>query len=167
MLVNGWHSDRTAERLWHVAVPLAMLGIGVMVTALLDGVRGAGGDHDRRGRAVMYAHLPAFWPIPIMVLGATTAASAIGFINMIGNFGGFVGPAMVGDLANNQTSFAPAPWRLAPWPFFAVVVILITGYTRLRKKVPAQAMAELPPTWDSKFAEMAPPEERITGESGG
>ncbi len=32
-----------------------------------------------------YAHLPAFWPIPTLFLGSAAAASAIGFINMIGN----------------------------------------------------------------------------------
>ncbi len=29
MLLNGWHSDRTGERVVHVAIPLACLGIGI------------------------------------------------------------------------------------------------------------------------------------------
>ena len=53
-----------------------------------------------------YAHLPAFWPIPTMFLGATAAASAIGFINMIGNLGGFVGPYLVGRSATEHATFA-------------------------------------------------------------
>ena len=47
----------------------------------------------------MYAHLPAFWPIPTTFLGSAAAASAIGFINMIGNLGGSVGPTVVGKAA--------------------------------------------------------------------
>jgi len=170
MLANGWHSDRTAERAWHVAVPLTTLSVGLLLTALLDQVMvlpvilmifvvGA----------AMYAHLPAFWPIPSMLLGPTAAASAIGFINMIGNLGGFVGPAMVGEMSNNQVSFSPALLRLAPWPVAAALVILVVGYTRLRKRtpVPAQPIEQLPAGWDKKFAEgVAPPEERLTGEPG-
>jgi ACS family tartrate transporter-like MFS transporter len=103
MLINGWHSDRTGERPWHVAVPLAMLSLGIFSAALTDGmwlipvlimIFGVG--------TFMYAHLPAFWPIPTMFLGATTAASAIGFINMIGNLGGSVGPTIVGEAAKEQ-----------------------------------------------------------------
>jgi nitrate/nitrite transporter NarK len=78
----------------------------------------------------MYAQLPAFWPIPSLFLGATAAASAIGFINMIGNLGGSVGPTMVGKVAEGQTSFAPALFRLAPFPLIAVVIILVVAYLR-------------------------------------
>jgi sugar phosphate permease len=101
MLVNGWHSDRTGERPLHVAVPLCLLGVGIFMAALTDGMFlvpalimmfWVG--------TCMYAHLPAFWPIPTMFLGATAAASAIGFINMIGNLGGSVGPMLVGGAAN-------------------------------------------------------------------
>ena len=56
----------------------------------------------------MYAHLPAFWPIPTMFLGAVAAASAIGFINMLGNLGGYVGPKLMGDRAKAQMTPALA-----------------------------------------------------------
>lgn len=168
MLVNGWHSDRTRERAWHVATPLVMLGLGLSLVAVTDQVMilpvivlillvGTS----------MYAHLPAFWPIPSMLLGPTAAASAIGFINMIGNLGGSVGPMMVGKAANNQTSFAPALWKLAPWPFCAAVVILVVGYVRLRKGTPAERPKPLPAGWDEKFAEReSVPEEHLTGDVG-
>ncbi len=105
MLVNGRHSDRRKERIWHVAVPLSMLSLCIGLTALFDGVSllpvfiliflvGT----------FMYAHLPAFWPIPTMFLGSVAAASAIGFINMLGNLGGSVGPTVVGNVATNPIS---------------------------------------------------------------
>ncbi len=103
MLLNGRHSDRTNERPWHVAVPLALLSLGIFAAALTDGMQfvpviimivGVG--------TFMYAHLPAFWPIPTMFLGSTAAASAIGFINMIGNLGGSVGPMVVGEAAKEK-----------------------------------------------------------------
>jgi ACS family tartrate transporter-like MFS transporter len=135
MLANGWHSDKTGERLWHVAVPLACAGVGIALAAALD------------GRGVypvlvmillvgfsLYAHLPAFWPIPTMFLGATAAASAIGFINMIGNLGGFVGPYVVGRSAAESANFASALYRIAPFPIVAAVVILAVGFYRRGQK---------------------------------
>jgi ACS family tartrate transporter-like MFS transporter len=135
MYVNGWHSDRTNERPWHVAVPLICLSLSIFLAALLDGagwwpvlviVFLVGPS--------MYAHLPAFWPIPTMFLGAISAASAIGFINMIGNLGGGVGPTLVGNAAKDQAGFAAALKTIAPWPLLAAIVILIMGYTRRRKR---------------------------------
>jgi hypothetical protein len=84
-------------------VPLALWGVGIALTAMLDGygvltllvlIFAVG--------TFMYAHLPAFWPIPTMFLGAVAAASAIGFINMLGNLGGYVGPKLMGDRAKAQ-----------------------------------------------------------------
>jgi sugar phosphate permease len=108
MLINGRHSDRTGERSWHAAVPLALMSVGIWLAATLDAVPvvpvlvmifvvGT----------FLFAHLPAFWPMPTMFLGATTAASAIGFINMIGNMGGSVGPTVVGKLATGQGGMDP------------------------------------------------------------
>lgn len=133
MLVNGWHSDKTGERPWHAAVPLALWSLGILLAALLDGhwiwpllmllfLVGP----------CMYAHLPAFWPIPTMFLGATAAASAIGFINMIGNLGGSVGPMVVGAEVTGKTSFATSLMLLAPWPLLAAIIVLIAGYVRRR-----------------------------------
>ena len=39
----------------------------------------------------LYSHIPSFWAIPTTYLGSVAAASAIGFINMTGNMGGFGG----------------------------------------------------------------------------
>jgi ACS family tartrate transporter-like MFS transporter len=136
ILVNGWHSDRTKERLWHVALPLTLLSVGVWIAVAVDGmvivpvvvmILCVG--------TFMYAHLPAFWPLPTMFLGATAAASAIGFINMIGNLGGSLGPTLVGEVSKDQTSFASSLMLLAPWPMTAAIVILIVGY--LRRRYPA------------------------------
>ena len=133
MLINGRHSDHTGERIWHVAVPLALMSLGIWLAAAVDGMGWlpvlvmiflVG--------PFMYAHLPAFWPIPTKYLGAAAAASAIGFINMIGNLGGFFGPDLVGKSAVGQTSFAPALRLIAIGPLVSAMIIVILGYTRRR-----------------------------------
>src|SRR5262249_57043832 len=99
MLLNGWHSDHTHERIGHVAVPLTCLSIGIFLTAWFD----------RSGFVpvllmiflvgpFLYAHLPTFWPLSSTFLGAAAAASAIGFINIIGNLRGTFAPATVSNL---------------------------------------------------------------------
>lgn len=95
---NGWHSDRAGERVWHTATPLLIVSAGILLTALF---------YDTPVVPVlilifvigpaMFAHMPTFWPIPTMFLGAAAAASAIGLINMLGNLGGYLGPRLVGD----------------------------------------------------------------------
>src|SRR5207247_8591936 len=84
----------------------------------------------------IYAHLPAFWPILTMFLGATAAASAIGFINMIGNLGGSAGPMIVGKEVTGQTSFASSLLLVAPWPLLSAVLVLAAGYLRRRSSRP-------------------------------
>ena len=131
ILVNGWHSDKTRERIWHVVVPLTCWSLSLYLAAALDGVW-------ILPMLVMiffvgtciYAHLPAFWPLPSVFLGSAAAASAIGFINMIGNIGGFVGPALVGEEAEGATTFAPALETLAPFPLIAAGLALVVGFTR-------------------------------------
>lgn len=131
MLVNGWHSDLKSERIWHVSVPLFLLGVSV---AMVFGVWGSPWTAVAALVILVgvfhYAHLPAFWPIPTMFLGAGTAASAIGFINMIGNLGGFVGPYIVGK--KDATSYEMAMLKIAPWPVLAAVIVLTVGVVRQR-----------------------------------
>ncbi|MFM7150406.1 MAG: MFS transporter [Gemmataceae bacterium] len=137
MLVNGWHSDKTQERIFHTAVPLACLSVGLFLAsycndmgwvAVLIMIFGVG--------TFMYAHLPAFWPIPSAFLGAVAAAAAIGFINMIGNLGGFVGPVIFGGAAENK-EFARGLRLLAPFPLISVAIILFVGYLR-RDRLPTR-----------------------------
>ena len=142
MLLNGRHSDHTGERVWHVAVPLTLWSVGLFLAAafaqtplvpllILTLVVGT----------FMYAHLPAFWPIPTMFLGATAAAAAIGFINMIGNLGGSAGPWLFGWILDRTHSLALAILSVAAWPVVGAAIILIVGYTRRRLPAPSGATA--------------------------
>ena len=130
MLINGWHSDKTGERIAHASVPLMCMSGSIFLAACLDGV----------GLAPVfvmiflvgtftYAHLPAFWPIPSMFLGAAAAASAIGFINMIGNLGSFVGPAMMGGYADKNDIKGGLTF-LSVFPLISAIIILFVGWLR-------------------------------------
>jgi len=102
MLGNGWHSDKTGERRWHTSIPLLIGGAAyllllsathnLLLTIFLLVV----------GGGAMFAYYPVFWSMPTLVLTETAAAAGFGFINSIGQCGGFVGPYAVGYL-NQRT----------------------------------------------------------------
>jgi sugar phosphate permease len=132
MLINGWHSDRKQERAWHAAVPLTVMSLGIVgvwwffpnpafATLVLVFVVGT----------CIYTHIPPFWSIPTMFLGAGAAASAIGFINMVGNIGSGCGPYILGKVAEGA-DFGQALLRLAPWSFAAAVIVMLMEAVRRR-----------------------------------
>jgi MFS family permease len=140
MRLNGWHSDRTGERVWHVAVPLFLQGVAVAAAAHFDGVGRVSALIMIFGvGSCLYAHLPAFWPIPRTFLGVVVAASAVGFINMLGNLGGSVGPTIVGKAAEGQATFAPALWKIAPFPMTGAVIIVVAAHFRGWLRIAANA----------------------------
>jgi ACS family tartrate transporter-like MFS transporter len=134
MQINAWHSDLKHERFWHVAIPMMLMGTGLILVGRLETL-------PYLGLAILiffvgmniYTHIPAFWPIPTLFLGSTAAASAIGFINMIGNLGGSVGPVIVGDAAKNS-DFATGLTRIGIFPFIGAAVILFVGYLGKEEK---------------------------------
>jgi ACS family tartrate transporter-like MFS transporter len=132
MLINGWHSDRTAERHWHSAIPLAAAG---MMFGLLTVFR-----HDvplgiaslLLGSGFLYAYYPAFWAIPTLMLSEAAAAATFGLINSVGQLGGFAGNYAIGFLNDRTHSLA------ASFAFIALVYVAAGGLiVSLRVRDPA------------------------------
>jgi MFS transporter, ACS family, tartrate transporter len=120
-LTNGWHSDKTGERHWHTAIPLAAAG---MMFGLLILIR-----HEARlaisclllGSGFLYAYYPTFWAIPTMMLSESVAAATFGLINSIGRLGGFAGNYVIGFLNDRTHSLA------ASFAFIALVYVAAGG----------------------------------------
>ena len=121
MLINGWHSDRTAERHWHSATPLVCAGL---MFGLLTAFR-----HEvplaiaclLLGSGFLYAYYPAFWAIPTMMLSKAAAAATFGLINSLGQLGGFAGNYAIGFLNDRTHSLA------ASFAFIALVYVSAGG----------------------------------------
>lgn len=106
MLWCGWHSDRTGERRWHVAVPLFVSGASLLF-AYAGGVSPWLTVVAFSGTLLgYYAFLACCWALPAALLSESAAAAAIGVINLVGSTGGFVGPYLVGYLSGRTGSFA-------------------------------------------------------------
>ena len=95
MVAIGRSSDRSGERVMHVAVPSAVAAIAFCASAFLVSPVlaiialsvAAIGDLGTRG---------PFWALPTRFLAGSAAAGGIALINMMASFGGLVGPAAVG-----------------------------------------------------------------------
>ena len=132
MLINGWHSDKTNERLWHTGIPLVVAGLMFFLSTLTR--------HDMTltiaflllGSGFLFAYFPTFWAIPTTVLSEAAAAASFGLINSIGQLGGFAGNYAIGFLNDRTHSLT------ASFAFIALVYVaagsLILG---LRVRDPA------------------------------
>jgi len=125
MILNGWHSDRTGERRWHVTIPLVIAGVMFL---LLIAAR-----HNITlavlflllGNGVFYAFYPAFWAIPTMLLSESAAAATFGLINSAGQCGGFVGPYVIG-LLNDLTHSLTASFAFIGLVYLAAAAFTLT-----------------------------------------
>jgi ACS family tartrate transporter-like MFS transporter len=104
MMAWAWQVDRTGKKISNLTVTCFLAAVGLVVsvasgslimalsglTLALIGVTAA--------RAI-------FWTIPTRFLTGVAAAGGLAFINMIGTLGGFVGPAMMGELRQLTGSF--------------------------------------------------------------
>ncbi|AHC52198.1 membrane protein [Sulfolobus acidocaldarius SUSAZ] len=98
MIIVGRQSDRTNERFFHSSLPMVVAFIGWLLFYLLLGH--ASPDTLFISLVIaaigIYAAFPSFWPVPQSVLAGETRAVAVGWVNSIGNLGGFVGPYIFG-----------------------------------------------------------------------
>jgi MFS transporter, ACS family, tartrate transporter len=104
---NGWHSDRTLERRWHVAAPLFLGVVALLALAVLHASTAvAVGLFTLVGISVI-ALLSPFWAMPTELLSESAAAASVGMINCLGSLAGFLGPYALGYLHTRTGSFTP------------------------------------------------------------
>jgi MFS family permease len=98
MVLVGRSSDRRRERRWHVAIPAALGGAGLILSAVFGGSTVLAMAALTLATVGIMAALPLFWSMPTAILGGTAAAAGIALINSIGNLSGFVAPFAVGAI---------------------------------------------------------------------
>ena len=139
MVLWGAHSDRTGERIWHVALPLLVAGVAfawsastlplwLMILALSLATAGT------------YAAIGTFWSLPTSILTGTGAAAGLALINSLGNSGGLVGPPIIGVIKQETGSFTAALLFLAGALVLGAVVVLLFGYAQRARTVTPHAM---------------------------
>jgi MFS transporter, ACS family, tartrate transporter len=128
LFLLAWHSDKTGERRWHVAVPV---GIGAMAFAVFASSDKVGANVVLAmvlfsvAAAGLHGYRASFWTLPTLFLSDVAAAAAIGVINCFGNLGGFLGPYMVGALSNNSGSYRSGMLFLGGCALMASLLVLL------------------------------------------
>jgi ACS family tartrate transporter-like MFS transporter len=127
MVLWGTHSDRTGERILHVALPLFLAGaafawsaftapLGLTMLALTLATLG------------IYAAIGTFWSLPTAILTGTGAAAGLALVNSMGNLAGAVSPTIVGVIREASGSFTAALLFLAGSLLLGGLIALLFGY---------------------------------------
>ena len=104
MVAVGWHSDKTGERVWHVAISLFVSGAAFLWSAQTEDLPLAVVSLSLAALGI-YAAIGTFWSLPTALLTGSGAAGGFALINSIGNCGGFIGPVVIGWLMGRTGGF--------------------------------------------------------------
>jgi len=123
MVFNGWHSDRSRERYFHLIVPLAAIAAAFAVVSL-----------STTPWVVMIAYLAAitfnaavgavFWLVPSDLLHPRATAVSVAAINAIGQSGSFFLPYAWG-LSKDHTGSFHAALTALPFAFLVAAAIMV------------------------------------------
>jgi ACS family tartrate transporter-like MFS transporter len=134
MLVASWHSDKTGERKWHaiIAAVGAAAGLAIsQVPGLSPPVIIAGFSIAAMG---VMSYYPTYWALPTKLLSAGVAAAAFGFINLIANLGGFVGPYAIGFLTDLTGTYVAGILLLVASAILSAVILIFVPMPSARAK---------------------------------
>jgi ACS family tartrate transporter-like MFS transporter len=136
MILWSKHSDRTGERIWHVAGPMLVAGTSVPVALYMNSpfttmavitVTAIG----------LFAAFPVFWYLPPTFLAGPGAAGGIALVNTIGAISGFIAPYATGWLVD-LTGTA----RTGLWVTGILAVVGALGLLVLGRHLPTQQAAQ-------------------------
>ena len=141
MILFSRSSDRTGERLWHVALPCLIASAGLLGAGLTLAVNPilAMTCFCIAGFGIS-ASLPCFWNLPTAWLGPAAAAGGIAVINSIGNISGYVAPQAVG-LLRDATGSYEIPMVVASLFMLAAAICILLSPRVAARPVLARATA--------------------------
>ncbi len=136
MMLWASYSDRSGQRLNHVALATGMGCVGMGLAAAVAGHPVWTMIFLSMAIAGVMAARPPFWTLPTEFLSGRKAAAGIAAINSIGNLGGFFGPTLIGYARELSGSFTLGLM------VSAVTLLASTLFTlSLRRRAPASAVA--------------------------
>src|SRR3984893_12421519 len=100
MALVSRHSDRTLERRYHAALPCLACAVGLVGIGVFASTPALSFAALVVAAASPLSYNGPFWQIPPTLLAGTAAAGGIALINSLGSLSGWVGPSVVGWLAD-------------------------------------------------------------------
>jgi ACS family tartrate transporter-like MFS transporter len=143
MVIVGRSSDRTGERLLHLALP-ALVGAAGFLAATRAGSPALLVAALSLCAIGVLGWLGPFWALPTAFLREQAAAGGIALINSIGAMGGFVGPYLVGSIKQRTGEFGPGLMLLAGCLAAAAGIVLALRRSRLTRQASGATFQEAP-----------------------
>lgn len=132
MVLWGRSSDRTGERVWHNALPLAWMVLAMVATFWTIGNLWLMIPMLTLIAAGTYASKGPFWALSSEWLGTASAAAGLAQINALGNLSGFFFNYMIGWIKDETGSFPLAIMPIAAVATVGVVCVLVIGRNQPR-----------------------------------
>jgi ACS family tartrate transporter-like MFS transporter len=132
MILWGRSSDRSGERVWHNALPLAWMVVAILATFVAINSLWLMIPLLTLIAAGTYASKGPFWALSSEWLGAASAAAGLAQINALGNLSGFVFNYLIGWIQAETGSFALALMPIAAVAAVSCVCVLAIGWRQPR-----------------------------------
>jgi MFS transporter, ACS family, tartrate transporter len=126
IVVWGYSSDRTGDRIWHVALPTLLAAAGFAGASVVEGDMLVLACLTLAMVGVLAAASPHF-VLASSFLRGTAAAGSIALLNSGTSLGGFIGPYLVGVIRQATGGYGTAMAVLASGLLLAAVIILAIG----------------------------------------
>ncbi len=143
-LIVSWNSDRTGDRKYHLAALYGVAGVMLAGSAFAPSPVLAYLMLCVVGLCINSGN-SLFWSINASLMTGVAAAGSIAFVNTVAQFGGLVGPWMIGVVKGYTGSYSMALFAMA---CSLILSALITLSLRVRREVPAGAVAPAPSSAD-------------------
>ncbi|MFC9841290.1 MFS transporter [Rhodococcus sp. NPDC127530] len=124
MVLWSRHSDRTGERVWHVAAPTLLAAVTIPVALYMNSPFAAMAVVTLCAVGVLCA-MPVFWYLPTTFLTGTSAAAGIAMVNSIGNMSGFGAPYVTGWLTDLTGSVKAGLWVVGAVMLVAAILTIV------------------------------------------
>jgi ACS family tartrate transporter-like MFS transporter len=124
LLLNAWHSDRSGERIRHVALAALLGGVAMLVAVGIPSGMATLALLTLAGLGLGAAQ-GVFWTLPaaLGIGGGKPSVEAIALISMFGTAGGIVGPWLLGALVQGSGNFTLGVGVLAALLLVAAAIV--------------------------------------------
>jgi ACS family tartrate transporter-like MFS transporter len=139
MVIWGARSDRTGERIWHIALPL-ILGGAAFAWSAFTGPLHLSMLALTLATLGIYAAVGTFWSLPTAILTGTGAAAGLALVNSMGNLAGLVSPTVVGFIREASGSFTAALLFLAGAMLLGAVIVLLFGQAQKARAIASSSV---------------------------
>jgi len=126
MVLVGRSSDKSGERVLHVAGSAALAALGFVGAAFFKTPLLVMLSFSLASLGI-YAALAVFWTLPTAILRGMAAAGGLALLNSFSNLGGFFGPYLMGWLKELTGDYSLGLLVLAGMEFLACISVILIG----------------------------------------